>query len=290
MFRPDLLRGMNLIVSGGGTGLGRSMAKRYAELGARVVIASRNAERLETAAAQLRAETGAHVLPIPTDIRDPDACAHLVERTVTELGAVHGLMNNAAGNFLVAAEELSTGGFDAIVDIVLKGTWYLTQAVGRRMIRQGQGGSIVSILTTYVHSGSAFVLPSAMAKAGVLAMTKSLAVEWGSAYGIRLNAIAPGPFPTEGAWQALVFDAEAAAAEMKARIPLGRFGEHEELANLAAYLMAKESAYVNGQCIDIDGGEQLQGAGEFSNLIRHDRKQLKEVFQAMRKPKAQSEG
>lgn len=285
MFQKDLLAGRTIIVTGGGSGLGRSMATRYAELGANVVIASRSADRLETAAKEMRESTGGEVLPVATNVKQFEDCERMVEKAVEAYGSVDGLMNNAAGNFLCASEDLTPNGYDAVVDIVMRGSFYATQAVGRRMIEQKKGGSICSILTTYVYTGSSFVLPSAMAKAGVLAMTKSLAVEWGSAYGIRLNAIAPGPFPTEGAWQRLVPD-QNMAEEMKNHIPLKRFGEHDELANLAAYLMAPQSAYINGECIVIDGGEWLQGAGEMNRFVNYDRDNVKQMFTAMRPKKS----
>ena len=284
MFQPDLLKDHAIIVTGGGTGLGKAMATRFAELGANVVLAARNLERLEGAAKELRAATGREVVPVACDVRDPEACAKLVETAVGALGDLYGLVNNAAGNFLAATEDLSPRGFEAVVDIVMKGSFFTTQAVGRRLIEQGKGGSILSILTTYVHSGSAFVVPSAMAKAGVLAMTRSLAVEWGSAYGIRLNAIAPGPFPTEGAWSALVPGAGFEEA-MKAKIPLGRLGDPRELGDLAAFLVSRGSGFINGACVDIDGGEQLQGAGEMNAFVQQDRAQVKAMFAAMRPAK-----
>jgi NAD(P)-dependent dehydrogenase (short-subunit alcohol dehydrogenase family) len=281
MFQPDLLSGRTIIVTGGGSGLGKSMATRYAELGANVVIASRNFEKLEAAAREMPGT----VLPVQANVKSFEDCERMVAQTVEKFGAVDGLLNNAAGNFLCASEDLSPNGYDAVVDIVMKGSFFATQAVGRRMIEQKRGGSILSILTTYVYTGSSFVLPSAMAKAGVLAMTKSLAVEWGSAYGIRLNAIAPGPFPTEGAWQRLVPD-DSLVEQMKTRIPLKRFGEHEELANLAAFLMAPQSAYINGECVVIDGGEWLQGAGEMNRFVEYDRENVKQMFAAMRPKKS----
>jgi NAD(P)-dependent dehydrogenase (short-subunit alcohol dehydrogenase family) len=284
MFVSDLLQGQTIIVTGGGSGLGKSMATRYAELGANVVLAARSFERLEATAQEIEGR-GGQALPVAVDIRDPDACAAVVTQAVERFGGVTGLMNNAAGNFLCPAEDLSPNGFSAVVDIVLKGSWFMTQAVGRQLIAQGRGGSIVSILTTYVYTGSSFVVPSAMAKAGLLAMTKSLAVEWGSAYDIRVNGIAPGPFPTEGAWSALVPDPKAAEEEAKKRIPMKRFGDHAELANLAAYLMSPMAGYVNGTCIDIDGGEWLQGAGEFNRFVELDRANLKQLLGAMRPKK-----
>jgi len=275
MFTDDLLADQTIIVTGGGSGLGKSMATRFAALGADVVIAARTLERLEAAAEEIEAATGRSVLPVAVDIRDPEACEGVVKAAVERFGKVTGLMNNAAGNFLCPSEDLSVNGFNAVVDIVLKGTWFMTQAAGKQMIAAGGGGAIVSILTTYVYTGSSFVLPSAMAKAALLAMTRSLAVEWTSAYDIRLNAIAPGPFPTDGAWAALVPDPKAAEEEVRKRIPLKRFGEHSELADLAAYLMSPMSGYINGTCVDIDGGEWLQGAGEFNRFVEYDRANLK---------------
>ncbi|MBI2376247.1 MAG: 2,4-dienoyl-CoA reductase [Deltaproteobacteria bacterium] len=284
MLQPGTLAHHTIIITGGGTGLGRAMAEKVSELGANVVIAARNLERLETVAREISGKTGGQVLAVAVDVRDPDACHAMVRAAIERFGSVEGLVNNAAGNFLVTAEDLSPGGFDAVVGIVMKGSFNATQAVGRAMIEHKRGGSILNILTTYAWTGSAFVLPSAMAKAGVLAMTRSLAVEWGSAYGIRVNAIAPGPFKTEGAWNALMPDPSLEAKALE-RIPLGRFGQPEELANLAAYLLSPYSAYVNGDCITIDGGEWLMGAGSFSSLTEHPREQLKQVFSAMRGPK-----
>lgn len=274
---------MSLIVTGGGSGLGLAMSARFAKLGAKVTIASRSADRLAEGAKVIEEQTGQKVLTVPTDIRDPDACQAMVERAIQAHGPVRGLINNAAGNFLCASEDLSPGGFGTVVDIVLKGSWNATQAVGKHMIEHGEGGAMLSILTTYAWTGSAFVLPSAVAKAGVLAMTRSLAVEWGSAYKIRLNAIAPGPFPTDGAWSRLV-PGGADLDEMKKKIPLGRYGEVGELADLAAFLMSPMASYINGDTITIDGGEWLQGAGEFNEFVKADRESLKQLFAAM-KPK-----
>lgn len=284
MFATKALDGQTIIVTGGGTGLGFSMAAKLAQLGANVAIASRNKERIEEAAKSLRVKTGGNVLAIETNVKDYDACARMVEIAVRELGDLTGLINNAAGNFLCPTEDLTPNGYAAVVDIVMKGSFNATLAAGRRMIEQKRGGAILSIATTYAWTGSAFVVPSAMAKAGVLAMTRSLAVEWGSAYKIRLNAIAPGPFPTEGAWRALMPD-PSMEEEAKKKVPLGRFGEHEELANLAAYLMSGYSAFINGDCITIDGGEWLKGAGEFNSFTDLDRDDVKQLLGAMRSKK-----
>ncbi len=285
MFQSDLLKGMTVIVTGGGTGLGKSMATKFGELGANLVLAARDRARLEKSAAEIREKTGAKVLAVEANVKSFEDCERMVKSTVDAFGAVDGLVNNAAGNFLAPSEDLSPNGWSAVVDIVMKGSFHATLAAGRQMIAQGKGGSILSILTTYAWTGSAFVLPSAMAKAGVLAMTRSLAVEWGSEYKIRSNAIAPGPFPTEGAWKALMPD-PSMEEEGKKRIPLGRFGEHEELANLAAFLMSPMSAFINGECVTIDGGEWLDGAGEFNRFTHADRGSVKALLAAMRPKKS----
>ncbi len=251
-----------IIITGGGTGLGLAMGMKLADLGASLVLASRSAEHLEAGAAKLR-EHGARVLTVPCDIREPEAVDALVEHTLEEFGQINGLINNAAGNIACPTAHLSTNAFDAVVGIVLHGTFYCTRAVGKQMLAQKIGGRILSIVTTYAWTGSAFVVPSACAKAGVLAMTQSLAVEWGP-YGIRCNAIAPGPFPTDGAWQRLMPD--GMEAQMIARNPTRRLGKPEELAELAAFLMSPATDFINGECITIDGGEWLAGAGQFTAL------------------------
>ncbi len=263
MFEKDLLAGKTVLITGGGTGLGKSMATRLGDLGANLIIASRKAEVLEAAAKELR-ETGAGVLPFTCDVRKPADVQEMVSRGLKEFDQIDVLVNNAAGNFVSPTEMLTPGGFKVIVDIVLNGTFNCTQTVGRQMMEQG-GGTILNIVTTYAWTGSGYVVPSACAKAGVLAMTRSLAVEWAK-YKIRLNAIAPGPFPTEGAWQRLVPPGLGIERAMKKRIPLKRFGEHQELANLAAYLVSDGSGYINGEVVTIDGGEWLKGAGEFNDL------------------------
>ena len=263
MFKADLLNGKTFLITGGGSGLGKSMARRFGELGANLVIMSRKLDVLEQAASELR-ETGAEVLPLECDVRKPAQIHTTVQSAVEKFGRIDGLVNNAAGNFISPTELLSEGGFKVIVDIVLNGTFNVTQAVGKEMIK-AKGGTILNIVTTYAWTGSGYVVPSACAKAGVLALTRSLAVEWAK-YGIRTNAIAPGPFPTEGAWNRLVPPGLGIEKTMKKRIPLKRFGEHIELANLASYLMADGSGYINGEVVTIDGGEWLKGAGEFNDL------------------------
>jgi NAD(P)-dependent dehydrogenase (short-subunit alcohol dehydrogenase family) len=283
MFTPDLLAGKVVLVTGGGTGLGKSMATRAGELGARLVLASRSADHLEPTAAELR-QKGIDVLVHPCDIRDPAAVDALVARAAGHYGRIDCLINNAAGNFLCPTEQLSPGGFDAIVKIVLYGSFYCTLSVGKQMIKQGSGGSILSIVTTYAWTGSAFVLPSAVAKAGVLAMTRSLAVEWAH-HKIRANAIAPGPFPTEGAWSRLAPPGIGGEEMIGKKIPAGRFGRHDELANLAAYLLADGSAYITGEVVTIDGGEWLMG-GEFNEFTRMDRTAVSQMMAAMRPRKS----
>ncbi|MDP7165868.1 MAG: SDR family oxidoreductase, partial [Candidatus Marinimicrobia bacterium] len=245
------------------TGLGKSMAARFGELGANLVIASRREQVIQDAADELR-KTGADVLGIPCDVRDPANVKEMVDAAKKQFGKIDVLLNNAAGNFISPTENLSAKGFKTVVDIVLNGTFNCTHAVGKEMIADG-GGSILNIVTTYAWTGSGYVVPSAAAKAGVLAITRSLAVEWAK-YGIRSNAIAPGPFPTKGAWSRLAPPGLGIEKKMKNRIPLKRFGEHIELANLAAYLLSDEAGYINGEVVTIDGGEWLKGAGQFNEL------------------------
>jgi NAD(P)-dependent dehydrogenase (short-subunit alcohol dehydrogenase family) len=265
MFATGLLKGKRILVTGGGTGLGLAMGRRFAELGADLVICGRRQEVLEEAACSLRAETGGTVTWHRLDIRDPEAVEETIGRIWAE-APLDVLVNNAAGNFAARAETLSHRALDTVINIVLHGTAYVTLACGKRWIAAQRPGTVLSIIATYAWTGSGYVLPSAMSKAGVLAMTQSLAVEWGGK-GVRLNAIAPGPFPTEAAWGNLVPRPEL-ANELETRNPLGRPGRHQELADLAVYLVADGSAYVNGACVTIDGGEWLKGAGQFSFMGR----------------------
>ena len=263
MFDVQLLKGKKIVVTGGGTGLGKSMATRFAELGADLVITSRRQNVIDETAKNLR-ELGGKVLAISCDVRDPEQVESMVEQTVSEFGTIDILLNNAAGNFISPTENLSSNAFRTIVDIVLNGTFHCTQAVGKVM-RKNKSGVILNIVTTYAWTGSGYVVPSACAKAGVLAMTRSLAVEWAK-YGIRTAAIAPGPFPTKGAWSRLAPPGLGIEKKMKERIPLKRVGEHIELANLATYLISDQAAYINGEVDTIDGGEWIYNAGQFSWL------------------------
>ena len=265
MLRDNALQGKTYIVTGGGTGLGKSMSKYLLELGANVVICSRKLPILEATAAELSQATGGQILPLACDVREYEQIEAVIEQSVAHFGRVDGLINNAAGNFISPTERLSHRAFSTVLDIVLKGSTFFTLAMGKHWIAKQQAGTILSIVTTYAWTGSAYVVPSACAKAGVLAMTRSLAVEWAK-YKIRLNAIAPGPFPTENAWDNLLPPPIREEFDPAKKIPVGRTGEHQELANLVAYLMSDFSAYINGDCITIDGGEWLKGAGEFSNL------------------------
>ena len=281
MFDKQLLKDKSIIVTGGGTGLGKSMAFRFAELGADLVITSRRKEVIEKTAEELR-EHGGKVLAIACDVRDPDQVNDMVSQTVNEFGKIDILLNNAAGNFISPTEDLSPNAFKTVVDIVLNGTFNCTQATGKVM-REKDGGVILNIVTTYAWTGSGYVVPSASAKAGVLAMTRSLAVEWAK-YGIRTVAIAPGPFPTKGAWSRLAPPGLGIQKKMKNRVPLKRVGEHIELANLATYLISDQAAYINGEVVTIDGGEWLQGAGEMNELEKLPRAAWK-LLQMKRKKK-----
>lgn len=271
MLRDDALSGKTIIITGGGTGLGRAMSTYFLKLGANVVITSRKMDVLLKTAAEMEQEAaasnkgGAKVLAVQCDVRNPEEVEEVLKKTLETFGQVHGLLNNAAGNFISPTERLSANAFSTIIDIVLKGTANCTMAVGKHWIKEKQAGTILNIVTTYAFTGSGYVVPSACAKGGVLAMTRSLAAEWGK-YGIRNNAIAPGPFPTKGAWDRLLPGDMAKKFDFKNRVPLKRVGDHQELANLAAFMMSDFSGYINGEVITIDGGEWLQGAGQFNGL------------------------
>ncbi|HEY1614260.1 MAG TPA: SDR family oxidoreductase [Rhizomicrobium sp.] len=264
VFRDGLLKGKRILVTGGGTGLGEVMTEAYARLGAEVYICGRRATVLDETAKRIAAATGASVKGISCDIRHAEAVDDMIAQIWTDGGPLTGLVNNAAGNFISRTEDLSPRGFDAIANIVFRGSFCVTLACGKRWIEGGDHASVISILTTWIWNGGPFTVPSAMSKAGLNIMTKSLAVEWGP-HGIRLNAIAPGPFPTKGAWERLV--PQSAARENRTAInPMGRVGEMPELANLAVFLMADGCDYLTGQTIAIDGALHLASGGNFASL------------------------
>jgi len=265
MFTSDLLRGKRALITGGGTGLGKAMAKRYLELGASVYVCGRRAEVLESTCTELAAATGGSIHGYGCDVRDVAAVEECIARIWSD-GPLDILVNNAAGNFLARTEELSPGAWQSVIGIVLMGTINMTMCCGRRWLAEKKSAAVLNIVATYSSSGSGsgYVVPSAVSKAGVQALTRSLAVEWGSR-GIRMNAIAPGPIPTEGAFSRLLPKKELEKLAID-RIPLRRFGTPEELANLAAFLVSDGAAYMNGEIVTMDGGEWLQGAGEFNYL------------------------
>ncbi len=265
MLKEGALLGKNILITGGGTGLGRSMGEYFLELGANLVITSRKLEVLQETANEMMSSKGGKVIPLACDVRDIDQVEAMWKDAKAALGEIHVVLNNAAGNFISPTERLSTNAFNTVLDIVLKGTSQVTLTAGKDWISSKQSGTFLNIVTTYAWTGSGYVVPSAAAKAGVLAMTRSLAVEWAK-YGIRSNAIAPGPFPTEGAWSRLLPGDLVKKFDPAKKVPVGRVGEHQELANIAAYLVSDYSSYVNGEVVTIDGGEWLKGAGEFNNL------------------------
>jgi len=265
MFKDGLLKGKRILVTGGGTGLGKEIAAKYLELGAEVWIAGRRGGMLEQTATELTAKHGGTVRTHAIDIRDAQAVDAMVQRIWDESGPLTGLVNNAAGNFISPTKDLTANGFNAIANIVFHGTFYVTHAVGRRWIADGHKGSVISILVTWVWTGSPYVVPSAMSKAGLHVMTKSLAVEWGR-FGIRLNAIAPGPFPTEGASKRLRPD--GSFEDATASIPMRRVGRMPELQNLATFLMADGCEWLTGETIAVDGGGYLANGASFTELDR----------------------
>jgi NAD(P)-dependent dehydrogenase (short-subunit alcohol dehydrogenase family) len=278
-FSSDLLANHHVVITGGGTGLGRAMAERLAALGAAVTVCGRREGPIEETAGAIR-QSGGRAEAITCNVRDAESVAAFFEEAEKRQGAVTRLVNNAAANFLAASHTISPGGFDAILKTNLYGTFFCTQWCGARWIERETKGAIVSIVTTYAETGSAFVLPSAVSKAGISAMTKSLAVEWGT-YGIRVNAVAPGPFPTEGAWERLVPGGEF-EEQMRRRVALGRFGEPEELANLVAFMLSDLSAYMTGAVVTLDGGEAIASGGQFNDLAKMPREGLLQVFEMMR--------
>ena len=265
MFQRELLKGRAIFLTGGGTGLGRSMALRFSELGARLFLVGRREDPLRETCQEILRLGGAAAY-VTCDVRDYAAVEAAAERAEQQFGEINVLVNNAAGNFIARTEKLSANAFDAVVGIVLNGSFHCTQAFAKRWISRKLGGNVLNIVTTYAaaNCGSGFVVPSACAKAGVLALTTSLAVEWAK-YHIRINAIAPGPFPTEGAWSRLM-PSKQFEEHSREKHPMKRFGRPEELANLAAFLLSDMAEYINGECVVIDGGQWLRGAGEFNEL------------------------
>jgi len=266
VFQSDSLKGRAIFLTGGGTGLGKSMALRFAELGARMFLVGRREDPLRETCDEILRQGGAAAYTT-CDVRDYAAVEAAAAKAEQQFGEIDTLVNNAAGNFMARTEKLSPNAFNAVVGIVLNGSFHCTQVFGKRWIAQRSAGNVLSIVTTYAaaNCGSGFVVPSACAKAGVLAMTTSLAVEW-ARYHIRLNAIAPGPFPTEGAWSRLI-PSKQFEEHAKDKNPMKRFGRHEELANLAAFLISDLAEYINGECVVIDGAQWLRGAGEFNDLM-----------------------
>jgi Dehydrogenases with different specificities (related to short-chain alcohol dehydrogenases) len=278
MFRTDLLKGKRILVTGGGTGLGKSIARRYLELGADVVVCGRRTDVLDATAQELRDATGGSIETHGCDIRDAEAIDRMMA-AIWQKAPLDVLVNNAAANFIARTDTLSPRAIDAILGIVLHGSFYCTVNVGQRWIEAGRGGTVLSVATTPAFTGSAFTAPSAAAKAGIVAMTRSLAVEWGPK-GIRLNAVAPGLFPTPGAWERL-YPEGSQVEDQRLSIPLRRYGDHAELANLFAYLAADESGYITGELVVIDGGRWMQGVGGPSARAMQD--WTEEQWQAMRK-------
>jgi len=282
MLKENSLEGKVILVTGGGSGLGKSMVEYFYELGANIIITSRREDLLNEVAKKInKKENKNKVYPISCDVREPDQVNNVIEKSFEKFGSIDCLVNNAAGNFISPTERLSTRAFDAIIDIVLKGTINFTLNLGKRWIKNKESGNVLNIVTTYSWTGSGYVVPSACAKAGVLSMTRSLAVEWAK-YNIRLNAVAPGPFPTKGAWDRLLPGDLKDKFDPAKKVPLGRVGEHQELSNLCAYLVSDFSSYINGEVVTIDGAEWLKGAGQFNNLEMVT-KEMWDFFEMMRK-------
>ena len=265
MFKKNLLENKRILVTGGGSGLGKAMSERYLELGAKVYICGRRKSVLEDSAKEMMDKHGGSVIPISCDIKVSEAIEEMIDQIWSE-GPIDGLVNNAAGNFISRTEDLSPRAFNAIANIVFNGTFYTTNCVGKRWIKEGLKGSIISILTTWVYSSGPYTVPSAMSKSGLATMTKSLAAEWGNR-GIRLNAIAPGPFPTKGAWDRLAPGGKG--ADMMDSIPMKRTGDLGELSNLAVFLMADGCDYLTGEIVTIDGGQWLNHAGNFYEMLKN---------------------
>ena len=282
MFKEDTLLGKTYIITGGGSGLGFNMAKALVSVGAKVAICGRRENVLQNAVQEL-ITLGGTAKYYTLDVRSYEDVGTTFEQIALDFGGFDGLINNAAGNFLSASEEISPNGFKAVVDIVLHGTFNCSQQAGKHWISKKHPGTILNIVTTYTETGCAFVLPSACAKAGVYALTNTLAYEWAT-YDIRVNAVAPGPFPTEGAWSRLVPDNNFEATYLS-KLPTKRYGRLEELTNLVVFLVSDMAPYITGECVNIDGGERL-GAGMFNYMATQmPRENLKAVFAMMRNTK-----
>jgi NAD(P)-dependent dehydrogenase (short-subunit alcohol dehydrogenase family) len=288
MFQADLLQDKVILVTGGGTGLGRAMGERFLELGAKLAICGRRQEVAEQAATDMARRSGGETFATRCDVRQADQVEAMMNAVIERFGRIDVLVNNAAGNFISPTERLSTRAVDAVLGIVLHGTFYCTLALGKRWLEQGQSGTMLNIVTTYAWTGSGYVVPSAAAKAGVLALTRSLAVEWGP-HDIRQVAIAPGPFPTEGAWTRLM-PRQDIQEQLLHTNPLRRVGQMAELTNLAAYLISDAAGYINGEVVTIDGGEWIGGAGEFNKLSGLTSQEWDEIAALTRGKKEGGEG
>ena len=280
MMKDGTLQGKVILITGGGTGLGKSMGAYFMELGANLIITSRKQDVLDETAKEFSDYKG-EILPIAGDVRNAKDVKQIIQTSLDKFGRIDCLLNNAAGNFISPTERLSTKAFDTIVDIVLKGTYNYSLLIGKHWIENKQPGVILNIVTTYAWTGSGFVAPSAAAKGGVLALTRSLASEWVK-YGIRSNAIAPGPFPTKGAWDRLFPKPISTFFNFEKTLPMKRYGNHQELANLAAYMISDYAGYMNGEVVTLDGGEWIHNAGQFNKLEKVPKKVWAVIERAVR--------